>query len=275
MSQEANLEIEEYRAFTRELVATLSPRPDVLGLVALGSMAEQGSPPDAWSDHDFWLIVVPGAQERYRETHDWLPNARQILWAYRETEHGVKVVYRSGHLLEYAVFDQEELHVARLNRYRILYGGAHLSARLERLAETSRRLGEGHSDAFYASQILTNLLVGIGRYWRGERLSAHKFIKFDALQNLVILTARRVSPAVDTLGDNLDPARRFESRFPVLGKQLAGLMDVSLPAAAAGLLDILGEISGPEDDLVPAEAYQVVRRAVSARGEIAERSSGL
>jgi hypothetical protein len=44
-------------------------------------------------------------------------------WAYRETEHGLKVLYRGGHLLEFTVFSENELQMARLNRYRILAEG--------------------------------------------------------------------------------------------------------------------------------------------------------
>ncbi|MES1246605.1 MAG: hypothetical protein ABUS54_02900, partial [Actinomycetota bacterium] len=64
----------------------------MLALVAVGSMAERDSSPDAWSDHDFFVIAKPGEQERLRSQLGWLPEAGRIVLAFRETAHGVKVV---------------------------------------------------------------------------------------------------------------------------------------------------------------------------------------
>jgi lincosamide nucleotidyltransferase B/F len=166
-----------YRAFTARLTASLADRDDVLGLVAAGSMAEIDYMPDRWSDHDFWVIVRVGAQARYRAHHDWLPDDAAIAWAFRETEHGVKALYRDGYLLEYAVFDRDELHLARLNRYRVLLDRADVAARIEQVEAATLHGAAEAGDAFYAGQFLTNLLVGMGRYRRGEALSAHRFIK--------------------------------------------------------------------------------------------------
>jgi hypothetical protein len=57
---------EEYGAFTEALRRSLEADPRVLGLVAVGSMAERETRPDAWSDHDFLVVVSPGAQEEMR-----------------------------------------------------------------------------------------------------------------------------------------------------------------------------------------------------------------
>src|ERR1041385_6319682 len=137
------METDGYRAFTRRLVERVARDDRVLGLVALGSMAERDYAPDEWSDHDFFLIVRGGAQEAFRTGPSWLPEAEEVAFWFRETEHGVKVVYRSGHLLEFAVFDERELYLARVNRYRVLvdHGGieAHMRAVVEATLAVGRR----------------------------------------------------------------------------------------------------------------------------------------
>ena len=50
-----------------------------------------------------------------------MPDAGDLVLSYRETAHGLKALYRSGHLLEFAVFDPEELRLAKVNRYRVLF----------------------------------------------------------------------------------------------------------------------------------------------------------
>jgi len=55
----------------------------------------------------------------------------------RETAHGLKVLYDDGHLLEFAVFDEAELPLARVNDYRVLLDRAHLEADLKHLRTKS------------------------------------------------------------------------------------------------------------------------------------------
>src|SRR5712692_1801052 len=100
---------EEYRRFSERLREGLAGDDRVLGLVALGSMSGEPPGPDQWSDHDFFVISRPGEQERLRTDLSWLPDAEEIVFTYRDTPHGVKVFYRSAHLLEFAVFDLDEM----------------------------------------------------------------------------------------------------------------------------------------------------------------------
>jgi hypothetical protein len=113
------MQLEEFRAFSQQLKANLEADNRVLGLVFLGSSAEQGRVPDAYSDHDFFVITVKAVQEDFRQNLDWLPDSANIVIKYRETEHGLKVVFANGHLIEFAIFDEDELLLARVNDYRV------------------------------------------------------------------------------------------------------------------------------------------------------------
>ena len=126
-----------YAAYTERVVAWAVSNPTVLGLVALGSMAEQGRTPDEWSDHDFWVVVQDGAAERLRTAPDWLPDPDRIVLFFRETDHGVKAVYDDGHLLEPAIFEVEELSVTRANEYRVLVDKMDLADRMEAIAAST------------------------------------------------------------------------------------------------------------------------------------------
>ena len=123
-----------YQAFTTELTRRADADGRFRGLVALGSMAARDYLPDDFSDHDFFAVVEPEHAETLRHERGWLPRAEEIALAFRETAHGVKVVYRDGHLLEFAVFTLEELSFARVNRYRVLLDRGGVAARLEEQA---------------------------------------------------------------------------------------------------------------------------------------------
>jgi hypothetical protein len=211
---------EHYHRFTEQLQQRLSAEEHVLGLVALGSMAAQDYLPDEWSDHDFFVIVRSGYQEFYRTTFNWLPAPEEIIFSFRETAHGVKVLYRDGHLLEFAVFDLDELHLARINRYRILFDRNNLELHLQQIRKQTTEQVTQPDAAWLFGQFLTNLLVGVSRHRRGEQLSGHFFVKQSALKHLLLLCSVYMDSSKKQLLDDLDPMRRFEFVYPEEGEEL-------------------------------------------------------
>lgn len=154
---------EAHAAFTAALVSALATDPDVVGVVLLGSSSGLPPLPDPFSDHDFFVVTRPGVQERFRTTSSWLPDAAAIALTFRETAHGVKVLYAGGHLAEFAVFDLDELAVARVNRYRVALDRADVAARMERVHAASLAEAAVVPDLDWrAGQFLTALVVGAG-----------------------------------------------------------------------------------------------------------------
>ncbi len=231
---------DEYRAFTERLIGWADASPEVKGLVALGSMAERDRIPDEWSDHDFWVVVDDGAAERLRSTPDWLPDPERIVLFFRETRHGVKAVYDDGHLLEPAIFEAGELSVTRANEYRVLVDKMDLEARMETIAASTAAEASDNQpdDEFLFGQFLTNLLVGTGRWARGERQSGRVFVKQHAVGHLIQLANRHCPAESPGSLDNLDPLRRLEFAFPEFAARLAAILAEDVPVAAEGLLGL-------------------------------------
>jgi hypothetical protein len=247
-----------YERFTADLDRALQADPRVLALVAVGSMAGRDPAPDRWSDHDFFVVVTPGEQESFRTDLAWLPGRDQIAFSYRETAHGVKVVFRDGHLVEFAVFDPDELAFARINRYRLLFDRERIGERLARVARATVGSAQAAApaDDWLVGQFLTNLLVGVGRHCRGEKLSGRQFVKTSALTHLIVLLAKHLDSPARGLLDSLDPFRRFERVFPSLGRELDAILEQDTPDAARALLNLaVREL--PER--FPSEAVEVVR----------------
>lgn len=234
-----------YQDFTQRLQTNLSQDPRVLGLVALGSMAQQDYQPDRWSDHDFFVITVPQMQEELRSDLNWLPDFEQIALRFRETQHGLKIIYNNGHLLEFAVFDLKELYLAKVNRYRILLDqpGANLTEHLAKIKAASvtpqlETAAQALQDFNDFGQFVSNLLVGVGRYNRGEQLSGHQYVKGYALRHLLVLLQKYVAAPNKELLDNLDPLRRFEKVYSELSLEINAALAKPVPQAALALLDI-------------------------------------
>lgn len=255
---------ERYEQLTRELTDRLSSDSRVIGLVAVGSMSEQDYLPDEWSDHDFFVVVQSGTQENFRNDLSWLPGSDSIIFQYRETAHGIKALYRSGHLLEFAIFDLNELHLAKINRYRILMDRANVEQHLSDIKAETLRWSESLTaeDRYLFGQFLTNVLVGFARDQRGEKLSGQQFVKSSAIRHLVILLARYLPSPQKNMLDNIDPYRRFERAYPAIGKELNELCNQEVGIAAEGLLKIVERELQSRVPVFPKDAFETVRRTI-------------
>jgi hypothetical protein len=258
---------EAYREFTRQLVDELERDERVLGLVALGSMAAIDYEPDQWSDHDFFVITRPGDQAAMRASTAWLPSSERLVLHFAETDHGVKALWDDGHLVEFAVFDEREVRLAKVNRYRVLLDRGDVARIMSEVHVAAPQPPDARerSDRWRAAQFLTNVLVGVGRDRRGERLSGHYFVKSHALSHLLVLLARHVPAERRELLDDLDPARRFDLVYPELAAELHAALVEEVPAAASRLVALASRELAPRLADYPVAASAVVEREINRR----------
>ncbi len=250
----------DYQRFLDDLLARLEAEPEVLGLVTTGSTAGGGHAPDAWSDHDFWVVVAAGRGEAFRNRLTWLPDPARVAYAFRETPHGLKVIYDDGHLLEYAVFEPAELAVAKVNDYRVLLDRAGIGDALAGVrGQTLRWAAAAYADdRWLMGQVLTHTQIAVGRFYRGERLSSHHYFRSLAIENFVRLVVRHVPPTRPDLRDDIDPRRRFEQVWPELGDRLDALLLMPVPSAARALLRLISEVLRPHLPEFPQRAIRAL-----------------
>lgn len=262
------MDIDQYRAFTTTLTETLARNPRVVGLIALGSMAEQDYLPDRWSDHDFFVVTEPDAQESLRTDLSWLPDHQRIAFWFRENIHALKVVYDTGHVLELVVFDEAEIEQAYANRYRVLLDRGDVTRRMAVAAARTAARQQSGDDAVDLGQFLVNLVVGVGRYYRGERLSGHTYVKVYAQDHLLRLLGKYVPAPQRSLLDNLAPSRRFEQVYPEPGAELDAIALLPPPEAASRLLNLAERSLSAVMPDFPAAHLAVVRRFLADAADL-------
>lgn len=255
------MQTDEYRAFTRELTERLRADERATGLVAVGSMAERDYAPDEWSDHDFFLITPTGGQEELRNDLSWLPNVNRIALSLRETDHGLLVIYDDGHLLEFAVFDLDEIALAGVNRARVLLDRGGVAERIEHMAASPR---PPRDDLFLFGKTLTAALVATGRGRRGETLSAAVLVTW-ATTYLTRLLIRTIPSADTSILDGFDSLRRFELAYPELGAELAAIVRRDPADGGPALLELLDRELRPLRPDLPWRALDSVRARLRAR----------
>lgn len=257
-----------YERFTSEIVATAETHPDVLGLVAVGSMAGRSHSPDEWSDHDFWLVTRDGAAAPFREDSGWLPDAGRIVLYYRETAHGSSAVYEDGHLIEHAVFELSELSVARVNDYRVLVDKADIETRMEQLQRQTAASLVMDADPVEVllGTFITQMVIGVTRHGRGEDLSAHMMVKGRAVGTLLEIITRTIEPVSPDILDDLDPTRRFERAHPDQAALLDEALRLPVAACARQMLSIaLESLGNGADPAVAGAVLGVIDRASRKR----------
>jgi lincosamide nucleotidyltransferase B/F len=218
------------------LTEVLRQDPDCLGLLALGS-ASDVSRMDAYSDLDFFVIVKPGTVHRFLEDDTWLSACAPLAYRFRNTPDGHKALWDDGIYAEYAVFEVATLATIPYTKGRWCFQreGFLLPD------QPQRPLPDPRQDPVFAyNEALTNLLVGMMRYRRGERLAGARLIHVHAIDRLLATLEDPTLP----LSASVDPFsldRRIEFRHPEIIPLLQDVMgDLDhLPQATLALLAYL------------------------------------
>ena len=196
-----------------DLALSLTPDPEVLAVLGLGSAGLEHSRFDDHSDIDFWLVVADASvKQRYLGHQDWLSGfGGRVSYSFVNDPNGRKALFEDGLFLEYAIFTPEELRLLAFTGARVVWQRRGIPLDLD------DHPGPGAPTAidtveFHVNEALTNLFVGLHRELRGERLTALRFIQVHAVDRLLALL--RLDPTRRwTLRDPFEATRRVESSF--------------------------------------------------------------
>jgi hypothetical protein len=224
------------------LAESLAATEGGVALLGLGSVGLERERLDCYSDLDFFVITADGTKEYFINDLSWIESAAPIGYAFQNTRDGYKLMFRDGVFCEFAVFETGELRKIPFSPGALIWSRPGFDPELLRPEPGARRDPLEEQEAWKLGEILTNLYVGMLRYARGEKLSAHRFTQGYAIDRLLELaddceTPRAVSP------DPFDPARRFEGRFPGLAARLPEFLTgySQIPAGVRALLRFLDE----------------------------------
>jgi hypothetical protein len=246
----------EFDEYTEALRASLASRPEVVGLVTLGSTADPAFR-DEWSDHDFWVITKPGAQDALVDDLSWLPGYQDIAITIKHLPHGRNVLFRDRHKVEFAVFSADEMRSGKVDRYRVLIDRDRIAELVESIRADSIRPARARAEA------LENLCVLVWsaceRHYRGEFLSSRQYLDGFAINQLLSLI---FEPGGAT--DALDPRRRVEQRSPELAAELLAALAQPVPQAALSLLQIAERELKSSNPTIALDTLEMVRGWISS-----------
>ncbi|ERJ13156.1 hypothetical protein [Haloplasma contractile] len=199
----------------------LSRIDDALALLALGSVGCELDRMDQYSDLDFFVICKEGTKNRFLNHLNWLENIHPLVFTFRNTKDGYKALYEDNIFCEFAIFEPQELENIEFSRGRIVWKREEFDASLCDGTMTEYKKKENID--FFINEALTNLYIGLGRYHRGENLSAYYFIQVYAFDRILHLMTTIEQPT-DSKGDLFVLNRRFEQRYPESSKTISNLL---------------------------------------------------
>lgn len=247
-------QLAKFLEYSAELSRSLERLEQVIGLVFVGSASDVRRV-DEWSDHDFFVVTKSGFAQGLRENISWLPRHERISIAPRETEHGLKVIYDDGQVLEFAVFNDPELELASVNSYFVAFDRTNIA---HRMATIASRPKEGSLNiAIEFELFLSQILIGVGRARRGELLSARQFINSFAMSHVLGLIRAWLTPVTGTENDedDLNRFRRFEFQYPDVGKALAVIQQLEIEPSAREMLGVIRTLG--QDQITKAQQKQI------------------
>jgi len=182
-----------------------------LGLLGLGSVGNELQRLDEYSDLDFFAIVKNGYKRHYIQNLDWLSSIKPIVYCFRNTADGFKLLFEDGIFCEMAVFEPHELSGIPFSEGRWVWKSDELDGGLN-TPKIPYPKQDQKSVEWMVGEAITCLYVGLGRFHRGEKLSAFRFIQNYAVDRILELTPL-IEPELQHFKDVFSGDRRFEKRF--------------------------------------------------------------
>lgn len=201
-----------------EIGQSLDQTAHALALIGLGSVGIELDRLDAYSDLDFFVIVAAGHKATYLQSLDWLAHVCPIAYQFRNTPDGYKLLFQDSIFCEFAVFEPDELHQVPFAPGRVIWKQPHITNTIAIPPQPSPPPAASAIE-WQLGEALTNLYVGLGRYRRGEKLSAARFVQQYAVDRVLALAAN-LEPESRAPKDPFASERRFEQRFPNTAREL-------------------------------------------------------
>jgi hypothetical protein len=222
-----------------EIAASLASTGHGLALIGVGSVGAEIDRIDDYSDLDFFAVVRDGYKQRFIENLDWLSAVHPIAYVFQNTVDGFKLLYADGIFCEMAVFDPAEMAHIPFAGPRIVWSAEDFDPSL---AVPRNKPPAKRDTEWLLGEALTNLYVGLGRYHRGEKLSAIRFVQGYAVDRVVELVEHLAAPT-PAYRDQFMAERRFEARFPAFTAPLLAMMQGydRTPESALAILNFLDQ----------------------------------
>jgi hypothetical protein len=211
-----------------------------VAVLGLGSAGQELDRLDAFSDLDFFVIARPGQKRYFLDSLAWLESIQPVLFSFLNTADGYKLLFADGIFCEMAVFEPDELQTIPYTHARIIWQDERSPLSFPENNKLPPAPAQPSTIEWLTGEILSNLYVGLGRFQRGEKLTASRFIQGHAIDRILEL-APFIEEQQAGHSDPFDQDRRFEQRYPRIAAELPEFLQgyEKSPHSARAILNFL------------------------------------
>ena len=179
----------------------------ILAVLGLGSLARPQRM-DTYSDLDFFLVVEQGCKADFLNDTSWLQLSEKG-YCFQNTKDGFKALTQGDIFIECAVFTLDELPSIPYDRPTIYYAkNEEIHSKIPYKVQTIHT----EDSAYCLEECISQLLIGLQRYHRGETLAAFTMIQVYAVENYLKAVLPSWPPSIEQ--DPFVYARRIEAAYP-------------------------------------------------------------
>jgi lincosamide nucleotidyltransferase len=223
-----------------EIVQSAIASGHALAVLALGSSGRELDRVDEYSDLDLWVIAEEGYQQSFLADMDWIQAASPLIHRHKHGPTGYSLLFEDGIFAEVDAFEMSDLASLGFTEARIAWKRPEIPDTI-RLPHKETKPGQRALEEMLG-EALGNLYVGLGRFHRGEKLTAMRFVQVYAVDRLLEM-ARLLETEQPYWPDVFGNERRFEKRFPRIATTLPKLLQgyERTPESAQAMLEFLDE----------------------------------
>ena len=194
-----------------EIINVLKDLDYVLAVIGLGSTGNNQKRLDKYSDLDFFIIVEQNKKEYLLTNLYWLESVQKLKYIFRNTIDGYKALFNDNIFIEFSIFSIKEFTNISYKDAKILWQNSSIK---NQIPIENKKHELNTNIEWITGELITNLYIGLMRFFRGEKLSAYKFVNSYAIDRLVELIRVKDPRKSQEELDTFALERRFEFDYP-------------------------------------------------------------
>lgn len=208
-----------------QIRSAIEARPEMLSV----SLPQENETLQTLRDNDcdiqFTLVVTNGAKGQYLNDLSWLMDIQHIAFTFCRCPGHFRFLFSDGIYCDLTVLDQQEFasHQGVNYPFASLRKGQSGNPQLiapEEPPQNSNAI-EQHDTRWLMGELLTNLLIGLRRYTKGDKLSAFYLIQHHGLSRLLALIAKWEANQDQAKSRISNTATCFEQSYPQVASKVS------------------------------------------------------
>lgn len=215
---------------------TISAQPQTLAIIRPQENDNPCSIKENDCDIRLVVLVATGSEEKLLRDIRWLADIQHIAYEFKRSPGHFRFLFSDGLFCDFTVAEEQKLDISDLSHGQILWQKDKTKTdykdviNITQIKHSKSPITKHEESCWLLGEFLTNLLIGLRRYSKGDKLSAFYIIQHHALSQLLELVDKwedKIDISIDSAASqqtckscgsktdelNIEPSS-FEANYP-------------------------------------------------------------